>query len=119
MWEPLKERLTEVFKSKTQAEWCELMEHTDVCFAPVLRMSDAAKHPHNVERATFVEQFGMTQPAPALASPGPPARSRARRRCPAPTPGPCSPGWGCRRNGSRNSSPRTPSNEVKPSPIRR
>ncbi|MEZ5218752.1 MAG: CaiB/BaiF CoA-transferase family protein [Ilumatobacteraceae bacterium] len=65
MWEPLKERLTEVFKSKTQAEWCELMEHTDVCFAPVLRMSDAAKHPHNVERATFVEQFGMTQPAPA------------------------------------------------------
>ena len=41
------------------------MEHTDVCFAPVLTMSEAAKHPHNVERATFVELDGMMQPAPA------------------------------------------------------
>ena len=41
------------------------MEHTDVCFAPVLRMDEAAQHPHNVARSTFVEQFGLTQPAPA------------------------------------------------------
>jgi alpha-methylacyl-CoA racemase len=41
------------------------MEHTDVCFAPVLRMDEAARHPHNVARATFVERDGFTQPAPA------------------------------------------------------
>ena len=41
------------------------MEHTDVCFAPVLRMDEAARHPHNVERGTFVEVGGVTQPAPA------------------------------------------------------
>jgi alpha-methylacyl-CoA racemase len=64
-WPHLKARLTEVFLQKTQAEWCALMEATDVCFAPVLTMSEAARHPHNVERETFVEHHGVTQPAPA------------------------------------------------------
>jgi alpha-methylacyl-CoA racemase len=64
-WTTLKSRLTEVFAQKTRAEWCELMEATDVCFAPVLTMSEAAEHPHNVERNTFVEFAGLTQPAPA------------------------------------------------------
>jgi alpha-methylacyl-CoA racemase len=41
------------------------MEMTDVCFAPVLTMSEAAEHPHNVERETFIELGGMQQPAPA------------------------------------------------------
>jgi alpha-methylacyl-CoA racemase len=64
-WGPLKERLTELFATKTRDEWCELMEHTDVCFAPVLTMSEAAQHPHNLERETFIEVGGATQPAPA------------------------------------------------------
>ncbi len=64
-WPHLKLRLREVFQGKTRAEWCELMETTDVCFAPVLTMSEAAKHPHNVERKTFIEVGGVTQPAPA------------------------------------------------------
>ncbi len=64
-WPKLKSRLSEVFAGKTRAEWCELMEATDVCFAPVLTMSDAAAHPHNVERNTFVDFAGLTQPAPA------------------------------------------------------
>ena len=64
-WPGLKERLGELFRSKTRDEWCEIMEHTDVCFAPVLRMEEAARHPHNVARGTFVEVGGMTQPAPA------------------------------------------------------
>lgn len=64
-WTHLKGRLTELFKTKTRAEWCELMEHTDVCFAPVLTMSEAADHPHNRERNTFVEYDGVVQPAPA------------------------------------------------------
>jgi len=64
-WGPLKERLREVFAGKTRDEWCALMEHTDVCFAPVLTMAEATKHPHNVERGTFVEIDGRWQPAPA------------------------------------------------------
>lgn len=64
-WVALKERLTELFATKRRDEWCSIMEHTDVCFAPVLTMSEAAEHPHNVERGTFVEVAGVTQPAPA------------------------------------------------------
>lgn len=64
-WPALKKRLTVVFATKTRAEWCEIMEGTDVCFAPVLTMSEAAKHPHNVARKTFIEVDGTTQPAPA------------------------------------------------------
>jgi alpha-methylacyl-CoA racemase len=64
-WPALKNRLTELFAQRTRAEWCELMEATDVCFAPVLTMSEAAEHPHNVERGTFVDIAGTLQPAPA------------------------------------------------------
>jgi len=64
-WPHLKERMSEVFASKSRDEWCAVMEATDVCFAPVLTMSEAAEHPHNVERGTFVEIAGATQPAPA------------------------------------------------------
>ncbi len=64
-WPHLKERLAEVFATRTRAEWCEVMERTDVCFAPVLTMAEAATHPHNVERSTFVDYGGVTQPAPA------------------------------------------------------
>jgi len=64
-WTHLKGRLTELFKTKSRTEWCELMEHTDVCFAPVLTMSEAVAHPHNRERETFVEFDGVVQPAPA------------------------------------------------------
>jgi alpha-methylacyl-CoA racemase len=64
-WPHLKARLAEVFATRTRAEWCQIMEATDVCFAPVLTMSEAAAHPHNVERGTFIEVGGMQQPAPA------------------------------------------------------
>jgi alpha-methylacyl-CoA racemase len=65
VWPRLRERLTEVFASKTRDEWCAVMEATDVCFAPVLTMGEAARHPHNVERSTFIELAGVAQPAPA------------------------------------------------------
>ncbi|WP_284126439.1 CaiB/BaiF CoA transferase family protein [Parerythrobacter aestuarii] len=64
-WGELKDKLASLFKSKTQGEWNALMEHTDVCYAPVLTMSEAAAHPHNVARETFIEVGGDTQPAPA------------------------------------------------------
>ena len=64
-WPGLKDKLEAIFKSKTRDEWCEIMEGTDVCFAPVLTMEEAPRHPHNVERGTFVELAGVTQPGPA------------------------------------------------------
>jgi alpha-methylacyl-CoA racemase len=64
-WGAMKERFTALFKTRTRAEWCELMEGTDVCFAPVLTMGEAYTHPHMVHRSTFVEVAGKMQPAPA------------------------------------------------------
>ena len=64
-WPQLKVRLAEVIRTRTRDEWCEEMEHTDVCFAPVLTMTEAAAHPHNVARGTFVDIAGVAQPAPA------------------------------------------------------
>ncbi len=64
-WPEMKETVAAVFKTKTRDEWCEIMEHSDVCFAPVLTMDEAARHPHNVERGTFVEVAGLTQAGPA------------------------------------------------------
>ncbi|MHB8576949.1 MAG: CaiB/BaiF CoA transferase family protein [Dehalococcoidia bacterium] len=64
-WPALKTRLAEIFKLKTRDEWCAIMEGSDVCFAPVLSMSEAYAHPHNVARETFVEVAGIRQPGPA------------------------------------------------------
>jgi alpha-methylacyl-CoA racemase len=64
-WPALKERVAEVFRTKTRDEWCALMEGTDVCFAPVLSMGEAPAHPHNRQRETFVDVAGVPQPAPA------------------------------------------------------
>ena len=64
-WPALKAKLADLFMTKTRAEWDALMEHTDVCYAPVLTMSEAAEHPHNRARNAFVEIGGHLQPAPA------------------------------------------------------
>ncbi|HEY3950775.1 CaiB/BaiF CoA-transferase family protein [Phenylobacterium sp.] len=64
-WPQLREKLAAVIATKTQADWCAIMDATDVCFAPVLDLDEAPKHPHNAARQTFVEVAGVTQPAPA------------------------------------------------------
>ena len=64
-WPAMKERLATVFKTKTRDEWTKLMEGTDVCFAPVLKLPEAYGHPQNTVRETFVEVGGVKQPAPA------------------------------------------------------
>ena len=64
-WSAMKEKLTTVIKQKTQAQWSEIMEGTDVCFAPVLNFLDAPKHPANIARNTYIEVDGLVQPAPA------------------------------------------------------
>jgi alpha-methylacyl-CoA racemase len=64
-WPEQKEKLAALFRSKPQAAWCELLEGTDVCFAPVLSLAEVADHPHNKSRDTFVEIGGVVQAAPA------------------------------------------------------
>ena len=64
-WPTLKAKLQDVIKQKTQAQWCAIMEGTDVCFAPVLTMTQATQHPHHIARNTFINIAGVTQPAPA------------------------------------------------------
>jgi len=64
-WPEMQKRFARIFKQKTRAEWTDIMEETDICYAPVLRMSEAMKHPHNVHRGSFVEVDGVAQPGPA------------------------------------------------------
>jgi alpha-methylacyl-CoA racemase len=64
-WTVLRNRFTELFKSKTRDEWCEILEGTDACFAPVLTMSEAVDHPQIRARSTIVDDYGVEQPAAA------------------------------------------------------
>ncbi|SCK26079.1 Crotonobetainyl-CoA:carnitine CoA-transferase CaiB [Variovorax sp. HW608] len=64
-WDTSKEKLRQIFESRTRNEWCALLEGTDACFSPVMEPDEAASHPHLKARQTFVEVAGVTQPAPA------------------------------------------------------
>ncbi len=64
-WKDLSKKMAAIMKTKTRDEWCDILEGTDVCFAPVLTLDEAPNHPHNVARETFVTEWGVTQPAPA------------------------------------------------------
>ncbi|MCP8467606.1 CoA transferase [Pseudomonas sp. ZM23] len=64
-WPALKDKLTALFLQRSRAQWCELLEGSDACFAPVLDWAEAAQHPHNRERGTYLELGGVLQPAPA------------------------------------------------------
>ncbi len=83
-WPTVKERFAATFRAKTRDEWCRVFEGSDACFAPVLDMEEAAHHPHNRARGTFVEIDGTLQPAPAPRfartppdAPRPPSRAGA------------------------------------------
>jgi len=76
-WPILKRRFESLFLTRTRDEWCTLLEGTDCCFSPVLGLSEAPSHPHNVARHTFIEVNGVVQPAPAprfSGTPAPPVR---------------------------------------------
>ena len=82
-WQESKARLAALFRTRTREEWCEILEGTDACFAPVLCMDEAHRHPHNAERGTFVERDGIVQPnaAPRF------DRTPSGIRCSPPAPG--------------------------------
>lgn len=82
-WPASKARLAALFRTRTRDEWREILEGTDACFAPVLGMDEAHRHPHNAARSTFVERDGIVQPnaAPRF------DRTPSEIRCSPPAPG--------------------------------
>ncbi len=64
-WPAMRERLARIFRTKTRAEWTEIMEMKEICFAPVLSMSESMTHKQNVARGSFVTIDGVKQPGPA------------------------------------------------------
>jgi len=81
-WPQMKDRLAAVFRTKTRGEWCDLLEGTDACFAPVLGLDEIHTHPHHAAREAFVEVAGIRQPRPA------PRFSRTEPTIPGPPPHP-------------------------------
>jgi alpha-methylacyl-CoA racemase len=82
-WPAWKARFAEVFKTRTRDEWTAIMAHEDACAMPVLTMNEAATHPHNRARGTFVEFAGVEQAAPAPRF----SRTQAALALPPPEPG--------------------------------
>lgn len=64
-WPALRSKLEAMFLTRTRDQWCELLDGTDVCFAPVLDFNEALEHPHHQARGTFMQTDGVTHPAPA------------------------------------------------------
>ena len=64
-WPSMRIRLATIFAGKSQAEWVRIFEGADACFAPILDMNEAPRHAHNQARETFVDAYGLLQPAPA------------------------------------------------------
>jgi len=61
----LRDELSARFRQHPRPYWCDLLQFSDACFAPVLSMAEAPAHPHNAARATFATIGGIVQPAPA------------------------------------------------------
>ena len=114
-----KERLAAVFRTKTRDEWCEIMEGTDVCFAPVLTMDEAPEHPH-IAAPGHVHRGRRRGPAGAGAPLQPHAGRdrRGRRRTPASTPTRSWPSWGFGRRADRRA-PRRPARSLTSSDLPR
>ncbi|WP_025597771.1 CaiB/BaiF CoA transferase family protein [Burkholderia sp. WSM2230] len=64
-WPEVHSIFADAFRTRTRDEWCALAEGREVCFAPVMSLSEAPHHPHLRARQTFVERDGVVQPAPA------------------------------------------------------
>lgn len=82
-WPAIEKRLSAVFRTKTRQQWCDLLEGSDACFAPVLDWAEAPMHAHHRARETFVTVAGVPQPAPAPRF----SRTPSVVQCPAPVPG--------------------------------
>jgi alpha-methylacyl-CoA racemase len=64
-WPEQRQKLEAIFARKSRDEWCALLEGTDACFAPILDITEAPHHPHNIARGSYIEVDGLMQPGPA------------------------------------------------------
>jgi alpha-methylacyl-CoA racemase len=64
-WPELKKKFSSIFLTKTRGEWCKIMKDKDVCFSPVLSITEAYEHPHNKARKLFLKNGKRIEPAPA------------------------------------------------------
>jgi len=92
-FDDIRRAFTRVFLTKTRDEWVAIMDGFDACFSPVLSLTEAQQHPHNVSRGTFVEYEGATQPAPSPRLSATPAAIRPWSECAVPLTETLS-GWG-------------------------
>jgi alpha-methylacyl-CoA racemase len=63
-WPALHDELKACFATRTAAEWQQLLEGSDACFAVALRIDQAAAHPQLAARGTYIKLGGVLQPAP-------------------------------------------------------
>jgi len=65
--DPMKQKLKDVFKTKTRKEWSDIFDGSDACVTPVLELHEAPEHPHNKARESFVKNYegNMMSPVPA------------------------------------------------------
>ena len=82
-WAEMKQAFAAIFRTRTRDEWDEVFAGTEACATPVLGLGEAADHPHNAARESFVDVGGRRQPAPAPRFSGTPAGVPS----PAPEPG--------------------------------
>lgn len=64
-WPRQKAAFANIFRTKTRSQWSDIFEGTDVCFAPVLSMTEAPEHVQVAAREMFVSVGGILQPAPS------------------------------------------------------
>ena len=82
-WPGLKARFSALFRSRSRQQWCDLLEGTDVCFAPVLSLDEAAAHAHNRARGVFAaapDGSRVAAAAPRFTASELPADDPAHRR---------------------------------------
>ncbi|MBK6472244.1 MAG: CoA transferase [Betaproteobacteria bacterium] len=65
LWPEMRTAIAAAVRQRTRDAWCEVLEGTDACFAPVLDFDEAPRHRHARERSAFVDVGGVLQPAPA------------------------------------------------------
>ena len=65
LWPKLKKKIAEVIILKDRDEWEKIFEDTDGCVTPVLSISEAPKHQHNINRNTFTMLDDVLQPSPS------------------------------------------------------
>ena len=61
-WGELRKRMQEVFLTRTRDEWADVFADRPACVTPVLRLSEAPRHPHVRARAAMVEHEGVMRP---------------------------------------------------------